>query len=159
MREHPYWWAYSLALLVLALDQGSKALAQTLLDYAQPVPVFSWFNLTLHYNEGAAFSFLSDAGGWQRWLFTGLAVVVSSVLVVWIWRLSREQTLLALALALVLGGAVGNVIDRMLLGHVVDFISVHYAGRYFPTFNIADSAISIGAALLLLDGFRTGRSG
>lgn len=159
MREHPYWWAYSLALLVLVLDQGSKALAQTLLDYAQPVPVFSWFNLTLHYNEGAAFSFLSDAGGWQRWLFTGLAVVVSSVLVVWIWRLSREQTLLALALALVLGGAVGNVIDRMLLGHVVDFISVHYAGRYFPTFNIADSAISIGAALLLLDGFRTGRSG
>lgn len=153
------WGAYALALLVLVLDQGSKALAQSLLEYARPVPVFSWFNLTLHYNEGAAFSFLSDAGGWQRWLFTGLALAVSGALIVWVWSLPREQGLLALALALVLGGALGNVIDRVLLGHVVDFISVHYAGRYFPTFNIADSAISVGAVLLLLDSFRgTGRA-
>ena len=152
--ERTVWGAYALALLVLVLDQGSKAMAQSMLEYARPVPVFSWFNLTLHYNEGAAFSFLSDAGGWQRWLFTGLALVVSGVLAVWVWRLPREQGLLALALALVLGGALGNAIDRVLLGHVVDFISVHYAGRYFPTFNVADSAISVGAVLLLLDGFR-----
>ncbi len=156
MPERAIWWAYALALLVLILDQGSKALAQALLEYARPVPVFSWFNLTLHYNEGAAFSFLSNAGGWQRWLFTGLALVVSLVLAAWIWRLPRGQVLLGTALALVLGGALGNAIDRLLLGHVVDFISVHYAGRYFPTFNIADSAISVGAVLLLFDGFRGG---
>lgn len=152
--ERTVWGAYALVLLILVLDQGSKALAQSFLDYASPVPVFSWFNLTLHYNAGAAFSFLSNAGGWQRWLFTGLALVISAVLTVWIWRLPRQQMLLMFALALVLGGALGNVIDRVLLGHVVDFISVHYAGRYFPTFNIADSAISVGAVLLLLDGFR-----
>lgn len=156
MPERAIWWAYALALLVLILDQGSKAVAQSLLDYARPVPVFSWFNLILHYNEGAAFSFLSNAGGWQRWLFTGLALVVSGVLAAWIWRLPRGQVLLGTALALVLGGALGNAIDRVLLGHVVDFISVHYAGRYFPTFNIADSAISVGAVLLLFDGFRGG---
>ncbi|MFN2289316.1 MAG: signal peptidase II [Chromatocurvus sp.] len=154
MRDRAVWGAYALALLVLLLDQGSKALAQSLLDYARPVPVFSWFNLTLHYNEGAAFSFLSKAGGWQRWLFTVLALVVSLVLAAWIWRLPRQQWLLAIALALVLGGALGNVIDRVLLGHVVDFVSVHYAGYFFPTFNIADSAISVGAVLLLFDGFR-----
>lgn len=152
--ERAVWWAYALALLVLLLDQSSKVLAQSLLEYARPVPVFSWFNLTLHYNEGAAFSFLSNAGGWQRWLFTGLAAVVSVVLAAWIWRLPRQQWLLGVALALVLGGTLGNAIDRVLFGHVVDFVSVHYAGRYFPTFNIADSAISVGAVLLLFDGFR-----
>lgn len=152
------WSAYALALLVVLLDQGSKLLAQSLLEYARPVAVFSWFDLTLHYNRGAAFSFLSNADGWQRWLFTGLALVVSVALATWIWRLSRVQLLLGLGLALVLGGAIGNVIDRLLLGHVVDFISVHYAGHYFPTFNIADSAISIGAVLLLVDGFRGGEN-
>jgi signal peptidase II len=144
---------FGLALLVVVLDQGSKALALSALDYARPVPVLSWFNLTLHYNEGAAFSFLSTAGGWQRWFFTALALVVSGVLVAWLWRLPATQRLLGVALALVLGGALGNAIDRVLLGHVVDFISVHYAGRYFPTFNLADSAISVGAVLLLLDSF------
>ena len=148
--------AYALALLVVLLDQGSKALADSLLEYARPLPVFSCFDLTLHYNKGAAFSFLSNAGGWQRWLFTGLALGVSGVLVAWIWRLPGRQLLLATGLSLVLGGALGNAVDRVLLGHVVDFISVHYAGRYFPTFNIADAAISVGAALLLLDGFRGG---
>jgi signal peptidase II len=144
---------YGLALLVVVLDQGSKSLALSALDYARPVPVFSWFNLTLHYNEGAAFSFLSTAGGWQRWFFTALALGVSALLVAWLWRLSKTQRLLGVALALVLGGALGNAVDRVLLGHVVDFISVHYAGRYFPTFNLADSAISVGAVLLLLDSF------
>lgn len=143
--------AYGLALLVLGLDQGSKAWALAALDYARPLPVFFWFDLTLHYNPGAAFSFLSNAGGWQRWLFTGLALAVSVGLVIWLWRLERKQYMLATGLALVLGGALGNLLDRVLLGHVVDFISVHYGGHYFPTFNIADSAITVGAGLLILD--------
>lgn len=142
---------YALAACVVALDQGSKYLASTHLEYARPRPVFSWFNLTLHHNEGAAFSFLSTAGGWQRWFFAVLAVAVSAGLMWWIRELRRGQTLIALGLALVLGGALGNLVDRLLLGYVVDFISVHYQGWYFPTFNIADSSISVGAALIVLD--------
>lgn len=144
-----YW--YGLALLVVVLDQYTKGLAQSALEYGRPREVFSWFNLTLQYNTGAAFSFLSDAGGWQRYFFSVVAVVISAVLVVWLYRMPRQQRLLALALALILGGALGNVWDRLLLGHVVDFISVHYGGRYFPAFNIADSAISVGAALMIFD--------
>jgi signal peptidase II len=144
-----YW--YGLALLVIVLDQYTKALAQSALEYGRPQEVFSWFNLTLQYNTGAAFSFLSDAGGWQRYFFSVVAVVISAVLVVWLYRMPRQQRLLALALALILGGALGNVWDRLLLGHVVDFISVHYGGYYFPAFNIADSAISVGAVLMIFD--------
>lgn len=143
--------SYGLAVLVIALDQATKYLASSGLSYAQPRPVFSWFDLTLHHNEGAAFSFLSGAGGWQRWLFAILAVLVSGVLVAWIRELRSRQWVLGLGLALVLGGALGNLVDRLLLGYVVDFISVHYAGRYFPTFNIADAAISVGAALIVVD--------
>jgi signal peptidase II len=142
---------YFLALFVIVLDQWSKWLAEARLSYAIPEPVFAWFNLTLHYNQGAAFSFLSDAGGWQRWFFTALALVVGGVIVVWIRQLQPGQRLLAAALALVLGGALGNLIDRLRLGHVVDFISVHYRDWYFPTFNIADAAISVGAAMIILD--------
>jgi signal peptidase II len=144
-----YW--YGLALLVVVLDQYTKGLAQSALEYGRPREVFSWFNLTLQYNTGAAFSFLSDAGGWQRYFFSVVAVVISAVLVVWLYHMPRQQRLLALALALILGGALGNVWDRLLLGHVVDFISVHYGGYYFPAFNIADSAISVGAALMIFD--------
>ena len=142
---------YGLALLVVVLDQYTKGLAESALEYGRPVEVFSWFNLTLQYNKGAAFSFLSDAGGWQRYFFSVVAVVISAVLVVWLYRMPRQQRLLALALALILGGALGNVWDRLVLGHVVDFISVHYGGYYFPAFNIADSAISVGAALMIFD--------
>ncbi|KGE03737.1 signal peptidase II [Pseudohaliea rubra] len=148
---------YALALLVLLLDQGSKAWASSVLDYARPVPVLPFFNLTLHHNPGAAFSFLSDAGGWQRWFFTGLALVVSAALAVWLRSLSRTERVLALGLSLVLGGALGNLVDRLQHGYVVDFISLHYAGHYFPTFNIADSAITVGAALLVLDSLRGSR--
>jgi signal peptidase II len=148
---------FALALLVLLLDQSSKQLAEFALDYARPVPVFFWFDFTLHYNTGAAFSFLSGAGGWQRWLFTALATVISLVLAVWLWRLPRTQLLLGAALALVLGGALGNLVDRVLHGHVIDFISVHWQEHYFPTFNIADSAITVGAALLILDSLSPGR--
>ena len=148
---------YGLAVLVIVLDQYTKFLAENALDYGRPVEVFSWFNLTLQYNTGAAFSFLSEAGGWQRFFLSGVAVLISAVLVVWLYRLPRDQKLLALALALILGGALGNVWDRVMLGHVVDFISVHYAGRYFPAFNIADSAISVGAACMIFDSLFGGK--
>lgn len=146
------WW-YALALVIIALDQYTKGLATEALDYGRPVEVFSWFNLTLQHNTGAAFSFLSDAGGWQRYFFSIIAVIISAVLVIWLFRLQRNQWLLALSLALILGGALGNLWDRLMLGYVVDFISVHYGGRYFPAFNLADSAISLGAACMVFDSF------
>ncbi|MBN7795214.1 signal peptidase II [Parahaliea mediterranea] len=147
------WRWYLLAVAVIALDQYTKSLASGALQYGQPVEIFSWFNLTLQHNTGAAFSFLSDAGGWQRYFFTGIAVVVGAVLAIWLYRLPRNQRLLALSLALVLGGAVGNLWDRLVLGYVVDFISLHYAGYYFPAFNVADSAITAGAVGIILDSF------
>jgi signal peptidase II len=150
------WYAlrwYSLALVVIVLDQYTKGLASAGLEYARPVQVFPWFNLTLQHNTGAAFSFLSDAGGWQRYFFTLVAIGISAALVVWLYVLPRGQWLLALSLGLILGGALGNVWDRMALGYVVDFISVHYSERYFPAFNLADSAISVGAACMLFDSF------
>ena len=151
------WW-YGLVLLVVALDYYTKGLATQNLEYARPVEVFSWFNLTLQHNTGAAFSFLSDAGGWQRYFFSIVAVVISAILAVWLYRLDRGQWLLSLSLGLILGGALGNLWDRLVFGYVVDFISVHYAGRYFPAFNIADSAICVGAACMLFDSFFTKES-
>lgn len=147
----PWKW-YSLSLAVIVLDHIAKWTASALLVYGQPVEVLPFFNLMLAHNTGAAFSFLSDAGGWQRWLFTAIAIGVSIFLALWLRR-ARDQKLLCWALALILGGALGNLIDRVLLGYVVDFISLHYAGRYFPAFNIADSAITLGAGLLILDMF------
>lgn len=144
---------FILAAVVVLLDQYTKALATSSLEYAQPVRVFWWFNLTLHHNEGAAFSFLSDAGGWQRYFFTALASAISVALAVWLTVMPKGQRLLALSLGLILGGALGNLWDRVALGYVVDFISVHYENHYFPTFNIADSAISVGAVFMLLDTF------
>ncbi len=150
------WW-YGLAVFVVVLDHYTKGLASNELSYGRPVEVFSWFNLTLQHNTGAAFSFLNDAGGWQRYFFTIVSSIISVGLVVWLLLISRNQRLLALSLGLILGGALGNLWDRIELGYVVDFISVHYAGRYFPAFNIADSAISVGAALMLLDSFLAGK--
>jgi signal peptidase II len=145
---------YGLALLIIGLDQWTKSIALASLQYNLPIEWFSWFDWRLQFNYGAAFSFLGDADGWQRYFFSAIALCVSVVLVIWIAKLQRQQWLLALSLALILGGAIGNVWDRILLGYVVDFISVHYQYRYvFPTFNVADSAISIGAVLMLLDGF------
>ena len=144
---------YGLAAAIVAADQYTKGLASTMLEYARPEPVFSWLNMTLHHNTGAAFSILDDAGGWQRYFFTIVASVISVGLIVWLVLAPRDQRLLALSLALILGGALGNLWDRVVLGYVVDFISVHYQNRYFPTFNIADSAISVGAACMLLDSF------
>ena len=141
-----------LSVFVVALDQATKQLAEHMLQFHVPVPVMPMLNMTLSYNEGAAFSFLSNAGGWQRWLFIGLALVVALVLVVWMKKLTRQDKWTAIALAFVLGGAVGNVIDRIIYKHVIDFIQVYYDKWYFPTFNVADMAISVGVVLLLLDG-------
>ncbi len=148
---------YALALLIIVLDQLAKGMAEQYLEYGRPLVLTSWFNLTLQYNPGAAFSFLSDAGGWQRYFFSAIAVVISAILVVWLYRLPATQRLLPLSLALILGGAIGNLWDRVVLGHVVDFISVHYGGYFFPAFNIADSAITVGAALMILDSLLASR--
>lgn len=142
-----------LSLVVIVLDQLTKYLATDLLVYAEPVAVLPFFNLTLLHNTGAAFSFLSDAGGWQRWFFALMAIGVSIGITVWLSRLDPRQRWLAVALALVVGGALGNLWDRIYLGYVVDFIQVYYEQWYFPAFNIADSAISVGAVMLLIDGF------
>lgn len=142
---------YLLAALVLLLDQWSKAAVLANLEYNTPLVFTSFFNFTLHYNPGAAFSFLSDASGWQRWFFSALAAVLSLVFVVWIARLGSRKWLESMALAFILGGALGNLYDRLALGHVVDFIVVHYRDYYFPTFNLADAAITLGAFLLIVD--------
>ncbi|MFA5493922.1 MAG: signal peptidase II [Porticoccaceae bacterium] len=149
---------YALALLVVVVDQLTKGIASAYLDYARPVMVTSFFNWTLLHNPGAAFSFLSDAGGWQRWLFLAISTVVSLVIVVWMALLPRNARLQLLALGLILGGAIGNLWDRLMHGFVVDFIQLHYGGYYFPAFNIADSAITVGAAILIVDSL-FGRQG
>ncbi len=138
--------------VVLALDLYTKALASEHLVLHQRVPVFPGFNLTLMHNTGAAFSFLHGAGGWQRWFFTGIALVVSVFILGWLRRLRREQWGLAFALSLILGGALGNLWDRLTLGYVVDFIEVYYRDWYWPAFNLADSAIFLGAVILIYDG-------
>ncbi len=143
-----------LTALVVVLDQVSKYMATQMLEMFQPVAVMPMFNLTLMYNTGAAFSFLSEAGGWQRWFFTVVALVISTVIFTWLRRLDAGQHFQAAALSLVLGGALGNVIDRLLLGHVVDFIQIYYDRWYWPAFNIADSAITVGVVLLILDTLR-----
>ncbi|MGK9415608.1 signal peptidase II [Pseudomonas cedrina] len=150
-----------LSLLVLVIDQVSKAHFEGSLQMFQQIVVIpDYFSWTLAYNTGAAFSFLADGGGWQRWLFAVIALVVSAVLVVWLKRLGRDDTWLAIALALVLGGALGNLYDRIALGHVIDFILVHWQNRhYFPAFNFADSAITVGAIMLALDMFRSKKTG
>jgi signal peptidase II len=141
----------SVSLLVLVLDQASKLLADAMLVLHQPVMLIPSLAITKAYNTGAAFSFLGDASGWQRWFFVGLALLVSIVLLVWLRRLKASERRTALALALILGGAVGNLVDRVIYGYVIDFIDVYYGSWHWPIFNVADSAITIGAGLLLLD--------
>lgn len=141
-----------LSAVVIGLDQATKFLASTSLVLYEPRPVTPFFNLTLMHNTGAAFSFLSDAAGWQRWFFVVIALGISGAVAVWLYRLRPGQTWLAAALALILGGALGNVWDRITLGYVVDFIELYYHRWHWPAFNVADSAISVGAAMLVLDG-------
>ena len=139
-----------IALIVILLDQFTKTLILGYFQLGDSRTVTSFFNVVRVHNTGAAFSFLAGASGWQRWFFVGLGVV-ATVFIVWMLRSHGGQRLFSWALALILGGAIGNVVDRLMHGYVVDFIQVHYAGWYFPSFNIADSAITVGAAMLILD--------
>ncbi|WP_350447856.1 signal peptidase II [Pseudomonas solani] len=150
-----------LSVLVFVLDQGSKWVVLDVIPFRERITVIpGWFDWIHVYNTGAAFSFLADSSGWQRWFFALIALVVSGVLVVWLKRLKADETWLAIALAMVLGGALGNLYDRVVLGHVVDFILVHWQDRwYFPAFNLADSAITLGAIMLALDMFKSKKSG
>ena len=139
-----------LALLLLIADQITKALILGAYKLGDATYITSFFNIVRVHNSGAAFSFLADAGGWQRWFFTGIGVV-AAVFIVWMLKSHPGQKLFSFALACILGGAIGNVVDRTLHGYVVDFLDFHYAGWHFPAFNVADSAISIGAVCLILD--------
>ena len=149
-----------LALVILLADQFTKVLIVGSFEWGDSQTVTSFFNLVRVHNSGAAFSFLANAGGWQRWFFTGIGVV-ATVFIVYLLRSHPQQTLFCFALSLVLGGAVGNVIDRLLYGHVIDFLDFHwdwlapmFYGGHFPAFNIADSAISVGTVCLIVDELR-----
>ena len=143
-----------LSLFILAADQISKQLAESAIQLYERVPLLPYLNLTLTYNRGAAFSFLSDQGGWQRWFFSVLAMVVTVVLVVWLRQLDRANRWTAISLSLIIGGAVGNLIDRLLFGHVIDFIDLYYGQWHWPAFNVVDSAITVGVVMMLLEAFR-----
>lgn len=145
-----FWW---LMLLILLADQLSKQIVISSMQLFDSIELLPFFNFTYVRNYGAAFSFLSDAGGWQRWFFTIIAVVISLMLAVWLSRLNRGQLKLSLALSLVLAGAIGNLVDRLVYGYVIDFLHLYYQNWHYPAFNIADSAICIGAVLLIWDSF------
>lgn len=147
-----WWW---LILGFIVLDQLTKQLVHQQMALYDSIELLPFFNLTYVRNYGAAFSFLSDAGGWQRWFFTLIAVVISIVIAVWLSRTGRAQHKLTIALALVLAGAIGNLIDRLLFGYVIDFFHLFYQNWHYPAFNIADSVICIGAGLLIWDSFRS----
>lgn len=140
-----------IAVLVFILDQASKYLALAFLDEYQPHPVMPFFNLTLAYNKGAAFSFLNNASGWQTWFFGMLAIVICVGILIWLKRLSYQQRWLSIALSLIVGGALGNLVDRVHYGHVIDFIELYVSYYHWPVFNIADSAVCIGAFMLFWD--------
>ncbi len=142
-----------ISLGVIVLDQATKQIAESQLTPHQAVNLFPYFDWYLTYNTGAAFSFLANAGGWQRWLFTVIAIVISLIIVQWMYKLPRDETLTAISLSLILGGAIGNLIDRVYLGHVIDYIQIWLGSYPWPAFNIADAAIFVGAVLLILSSF------
>lgn len=142
-----------ISTVIVALDLFTKHLVQSALAYGEHIAITSFFNLVLTYNAGAAFSFLSDASGWQRWFFSGIAAS-ASVLIVYLLRKHAAEKLFCMSLSLVLGGALGNLWDRITLGHVVDFLDFHISGYHWPAFNVADSAIFVGAMLLVVESFR-----
>ena len=152
-RATPLWVWLAIAVVVVVLDQVTKTLVTRSFQLHDVRTITPFFDLVRAHNTGAAFSFLAGASGWQRWFFIGLGAV-ASVFIVWLLARHGDQRLFCWALALILGGAVGNVLDRIQHGHVVDFIQVHWGGAYFPSFNVADSAISVGAVLLILDELR-----
>ncbi len=140
--------------LVIVLDQLTKRWIDATMQLYQSIELIPFFQLTYLRNPGAAFSFLSDAGGWQRWFFVALSLGASIAIGIWLSRLCQDRRWEAIALALILGGAVGNLIDRLALGYVIDFLDVFYGDWHWPPFNLADSAISVGVAMLLVDSFR-----
>jgi len=142
-----------ITLLFLILDQVSKYCVASTFDYRETLNILPFFNLTYVHNPGAAFSFLADQGGWQRWFFTAIASIASIIFIVWMAKTPKQQRLLGIAFSLILSGAVGNLIDRALFGYVIDFLDFHWAGSHFAAFNVADSAIFIGAALMILESF------
>lgn len=142
-------WLY-LSLLVLIVDQASKWLITQHLKLFESISIFPFLNFTLKYNTGAAFSFLMSAGGWQRWLFCGISLIVSVGIIIWLYYLPRAERWTGAALALILGGAIGNFYDRFTYGHVIDFIDFYIKDWHYATFNIADSAITVGAAMLAI---------
>lgn len=147
------WPWLGLSLVIVLLDQFTKRLILSFYHYGDATYVTSFFNVVRAHNTGAAFSFLADGDGWQRWLFTGIGVA-AAVFIVWMLKSHAGQKLFSFAMAAILGGAVGNVIDRMMHGYVVDFLDFHLGGRHFPAFNVADSAITLGAICLVLDELR-----
>jgi signal peptidase II len=140
-----------LSFIVLILDQATKRIVDTTMALQESIPLLPMFQLTYLRNQGAAFSFLSSAGGWQRWFFIGLAITASALIVYWLRKLTPAQRLEACAWSLVLGGALGNLIDRILYGYVIDFLDVFYGNWHWPAFNVADSAITVGVTLLFID--------
>ena len=142
-----------IAVVVVLLDQVTKITMSKLLLYGQSEAITTYFNLVMVYNKGAAFSFLSDQAGWQRYFFTGVSVI-ASVFILWMLKRNLDQRLFCWSLALILGGAIGNLIDRVAYGHVIDFLDFHMQGWHWPAFNVADSAITVGAILFVLDEFR-----
>jgi len=147
-----------LTIVLIILDQVSKVWVSNSFSLYESISIMPMFNFTYVHNEGAAFSFLSDAGGWQRWFFTAIAVAISSLLVYWLRGLHKAEKLLAVSYALVLAGAVGNLIDRVAYGYVIDFLDVYYQQYHWPAFNIADVAICIGAGLIIVEAFTTSSS-
>jgi|TARA_B100001063_G_C16754322_1_gene552194 signal peptidase II len=140
---------YSLSSFIILVDQLTKSLATKNLLYGEYVNIFSGLNLILVHNTGAAFSFLSDAGGWQRWLFLLVSLSVSIILIIWIFRLKEQQLLESLSLALILGGAIGNLVDRIFLGYIIDFIDIYYKNYHWPVFNVADASITLGVVFFI----------
>jgi len=143
-----------LTLIFLILDQVTKHLVVDSMALYQSIEVLPFFNITYVHNLGAAFSFLADQGGWQRWFFTAVATIASIIFIVWLAKTPKENTLLSIAFALLLSGALGNLIDRALFGYVIDFLDFYIADNHWPTFNIADSMIFIGAGLMIFDSFK-----
>ncbi|GAB3034418.1 signal peptidase II [Bowmanella dokdonensis] len=143
-----------LALLTIVLDQLTKIWVMDAMTLYQSISIMPFFNLTYVHNYGAAFSFLSDAGGWQRWFFTAIAITVSALILYWLKQSKAEQVLLPVAFSLILGGALGNLYDRLVYGYVVDFLDFYVGNWHWPAFNLADSAICVGAGLLVIDAFR-----
>jgi signal peptidase II len=158
MNDGTAWRWLPLTIAMIGVDQFTKLLVVHHMKLYGTIQVLPVLDFSLRYNRGAAFSFLEDASGWQRWFFTALALVVGAAILIWMRRLQASaQWLLSASLALILAGALGNAIDRMRIGHVIDFVVAHWHHAQFPAFNVADSSITIGAALLLLDAFLEGR--